>query len=399
MLNRVNNNLPIVSITGMGVITPCGLGIEQLWKSCLIKQSIIEEGLGTVKENFIQEMNSKIMASPWIKSFSKINSKSLQMTVYAISEALIQCQWESFNEDDLIIIGTTTGQISIWENELLSYSQGLSPNSKGKISLCKQSLSSLSEDLKNIFSFPGRIIIVASACSASTQAITIANEMLLSKRAKRCLAGGVEELSKLTISGFNCLKLLNQNLCKPFDQNRMGINLSEGAAFYSFELASNKPVLAHVVSGSTVLDSYHMTAPNPKGEGMQKAILAALNKAQIKPEEISFVHAHGTGSSHNDLAESYAIAQIFPHRPPVVSTKGVHGHALGASGSLELGICIKVLQQKIIPPVTGLETIDENITLNLPRNKQNSAVTFLLKTTLGFGGVNSTFILKAANHA
>jgi 3-oxoacyl-[acyl-carrier-protein] synthase II len=142
-----------------------------------------------------------------------------------------------------------------------------------------------------------------------------------------------------------------------------------------------------------------MTSPNPEGEGLQKAVLSTLSKCQVKSEEISFVHAHGTGSSQNDLAESTALAKIFPHRPFVVSTKGVHGHALGASGSLELGICLQAMIQKIIPPVTGLDTVDENITLNLPTSAQPANIQYLLKTTLGFGGVNSAFILKAANNA
>lgn len=380
----MKKNPPIVSITGMGVISPSGMGIESLWNACLNKQTLIENGLGTINENILP---------------SGIHGKSLSMAVYALTQAMTEAKWENFNQDDVIIIGTTTGQISVWENELISYSTGESPTPEAKIALSKQPLSSLSEDVKKALNFPGRIIILASACSASTQAIVLARDMLVSGRAKRCLAGGVEELGKLTISGFGCLKLLNLEACKPFDQNRMGINLSEGAAFYSFEINSTKPALAHILGGSTVLDSYHMTSPNPEGEGLQKAILTTLARSQVKSEEISFVHAHGTGSSHNDQAESFAIAKIFPQRPFVVSTKGVHGHALGASGSLELGICLQVLKNNTIPPVTGLDNVDEKISLNLPTSVQHTPVKYLLKTTLGFGGVNSAFILKVANNA
>jgi 3-oxoacyl-(acyl-carrier-protein) synthase len=374
----MKKNPPFVSITGMGVISPSGMGIESLWNACLNKQSLIQNGLGIIPENILPADNGK----------------SLAMATYAITQAVNEAKWGNFTQDDVIIIGTTTG-----ENELISYSTGVVPTPEGKIALRKQSLSSLSDDLKKTLKFPGRIIILASACSASTQAIVLAHDMLVNGRATRCLAGGVEELGKLTINGFGCLKLLNQDACKPFDQHRMGINLSEGAAFYSFEMNTQKPALAHILGGGTVLDSYQMTSPNPEGEGLQKAILTTLSKSQINADEISFVHAHGTGSSHNDQAESAALSKLFPHRPFVVSTKGVHGHALGASGSLELGICLQVLNKNIIPPVTGLDTVDENIKLNLPKTAQHTAIKYLLKTTLGFGGVNSAFILKAANNA
>ncbi|MBA2403952.1 MAG: beta-ketoacyl-[acyl-carrier-protein] synthase family protein [Bdellovibrionales bacterium] len=395
----MKKNSTIVSITGMGIISPAGQGIEPLWNACLQKQSLIENGLGTVKHDDIHAAQNSLTHSPWLKQAVDPKNKSLIMALYAITQALDEAEWEEFTPHDVIIIGTTTGQISIWEDELLSYTTGVSPAASGHAALCKQSLSSLSDDLKNILNFPGRIIILASACSASTQAMILAHDMLISGRANRCLAGGVEELGKLTINGFSSLKLLNNSPCKPFDQNRMGINLSEGAAFYSFEISPNRRSLAHFMGGASVLDSYHMTSPNPEGMGLQKAMLNTLANCRVKPADISFVHAHGTGSFHNDQAEAFALAQVFPNRPHVVSSKGVHGHALGASGALELGICLQVLNQSNIPPVTGLEIPDEKFSINLPTSVRHVSVGYLMKTTLGFGGVNSAFILKAENNA
>ena len=236
---------------------------------------------------------------------------------------------------------------------------------------------------------------MASACSASTQSLILGQQLIKSERAKRVLAGGVEELGKLTISGFGSLKLLNPEPCKPFDQNRAGINLSEGSAFYALEAATDKKSYATILAGDTVLDSYHMTSPNPEGSGLEKSILSSLKQSQLMPADIAFVHAHGTGSFHNDQAEAFAIHKVFPHAPEVISTKGIHGHALGASGSIEMGICLKILQQGLIPAVCGLVEKDANIHLNLPTKTVNKKVPYLLKTTLGFGGVNSSLILKA----
>jgi 3-oxoacyl-(acyl-carrier-protein) synthase len=274
-----------------------------------------------------------------------------------------------------------------------------SPHSVDIKKLAKQPLQTLADSLKNILDFPGRILILGSACSAATQAIISAQQFIESKRADRCIAGGVEELSDLTITGFSCLKLLSLNPCIPFDQARVGINLSEGAGFYTIERESAVKPLAYLYAGETVLDSFHMTTPSAHGDGLQKAMQAALKKNRLDSSDIDMVHAHGTGSIHNDQSEAYAINEIFPHHPPVISTKGVHGHALGASGAIELAICLRILNDNLIPPVTGLEAVDEQIKLNLPMAPLKKEIHYLMKTTLGFGGVNSTFILGKAPHA
>ncbi len=378
----------LAAITGMGILSPAGLGIEPLWKHCLNQQPLMLNGIAHVEESILQEAAASL-------SLPSTSGKSLVMSAWAISAAFTEARWKTFSSDDVIILGTTTGQISLWENTFSSFAAGNVLNEEDSQILSKQTLSSLSDDLKKVLKFPGRFIIVTSACSASTQALILGQEMLASGRAKRVIAGGVEELGKLTMSGFGCLKLLNQSSCMPFDQDRSGINLSEGAAFYSLETHPSTSPLGFIAGGDTVLDSYHMTSPNPEGAGLKKAVLSALERSDVKPSDISFVHAHGTGSSHNDLAEAFALRDIFPHLPEVISTKGVHGHALGASGALELGICIQTMKEGFIPPVTGLKTIDPVIKINLPQQGLKKNIQWMLKTTLGFGGVNSALVLKA----
>lgn len=377
-----------VSITGMGIISAAGMGITPLWNACLNKSAVTENGLGKISDSSLLQIQNQL-------NLKDISGKSLLMSLYAITEATQEAKWNDFTADDVIVIGTTTGQIGIWENDLLSYSASIAPGENGVQALSKQPLASLSNDLKKHLKFPGRIIILSSACSASTQAFILGEQLINSGRANRVIAGGVEELGQLTINGFGCLKLLNSSPCKPFDQNRAGINLSEGSAFYTLEKSSTKKSYGTLLGGDTFLDSYHMTSPNPEGLGLEKAILSALKQAEVKPSEIGFVHAHGTGSGHNDSSESFALHNLLPHGPEVVSTKGVHGHALGASGAIELGICLKIFSEKTLPPVTGLELVDESIKLNLPQTKKSKDVSYILKTTLGFGGINSALILKA----
>ncbi len=331
----------LIAVTGMGIISPAGNGIAPLWKSCLAKTPLMENGIARVNADIIAEASQSLASSSWIRSTPE--GKSMIMSAKAVTDAISAAQWNKFFPDDVMIIGTTTGQIGLWEGAFSRYASGIELNDKDIAALAKQPLSTLSRDLAEVLGFPGRILILTSACSASTQALILGQEMLKSGRAGRVIAGGVEELGNLTLSGFGCLKLLNTSACKPFDQDRIGINLSEGSAFYTLENNPSGKVLGYLAGGDSVLDSYHMTSPNPEGMGLQKAMLSALERAGINANEISFVHSHGTGSTHNDSSESFAIAATFPHSPEVVSTKGIHGHALGASGAIEFGICLQMV--------------------------------------------------------
>jgi 3-oxoacyl-(acyl-carrier-protein) synthase len=386
-------------VTGMGLVTPVGSGVNPLWESCLNKETFIKEGLGVITPELLNIFWEEISQSKWIKNKPQHLSKSAIFALHSIIHAIENAGWSEFTSKDMIIIGTTTGQICLWESEMIKLLK-INSNHKSDINkLSKQPLQTLADCLKNILNFPGKILILGSACSASTQAIIAAEQYLSNGRAERCIAGGVEELSELTITGFSCLKLLSLNPCMPFDQARVGINLSEGAAFYTFEKNSLTKPLAYLYAGETVLDSFHMTSPSAEGAGLQKAIRSTLKKNNLEAKNIDVLHAHGTGSIHNDQSEAYAINEIFSHRPPVISTKGVHGHALGASGAIEFGICLKILHENIVPPITGLNAVDEQVKLNLPTNLLKTDIKFLMKTTLGFGGVNSTFIIGRAPHA
>ncbi|MBY0415562.1 MAG: beta-ketoacyl-[acyl-carrier-protein] synthase family protein [Bdellovibrionales bacterium] len=388
-----------IAITGMGLVTPAGSGIAPLWKKCLERESFIQEGLGEITNQALESLWSDIASSKWVKHSPLYLSKSLILSLHSIIYAIEEAKWEFFTNKDIIIIGTTTGQIGRWEKDIMNLLKIDSDVQSDKNKMRAQPLQTLTENLKHVLDFPGNILVLASACSASTQAISSGYDFLASHRADRCIVGGVEELSALTITGFSCLKLLSTSPCKPFDESRVGINLSEGAGFYTLERGPiKKEAQAYIYGGETVLDSYHMTAPSVEGTGLQKSIWGALKKSNLRPEDITMVHAHGTGSIHNDQSEAFALSSVLSHNPPVISTKGVHGHALGASGAVEMGICLQILKTGIIPPVTGLETVDERIKVNVSNTAIKKEVKYLLKTTLGFGGVNTSFIL-GAHHA
>ena len=260
-----------------------------------------------------------------------------------------------------------------------------------------QPLGSLLEALSQILGFRGRSLLISSACTAATQAIAIGCHWIRQGRVKRCFVGGTEILCDLTVQGFKSLQLLSEIPAAPFDKNRTGINLSEGAGFLCLEAEPGPHPLA-VVSGSGLsTDSYHMTAPHPEGRGSLEAMQGALEMAGLQPSDISWVHAHGTGSQHNDLAEGNAIRQLFHGKMPwVSSTKWVHGHALGASGALETILCIEALKNKTILRTAGLKTPDPQIEVPHPSQHLHTNLNHILKNTLGFGGINASLVISKA---
>lgn len=389
------NSVDDISITGHGMLSPAGAGLNNLWKMCLKNQTLIKDGLGKISDADLSSVIQFVETSPRCIQKPLVKSKALYFSLFSIINAVDCAKWSQFETTDSIIIGTTTGSLTSWEDSIMDYSQGMSSESSIE-NIKEQSLGQLSLEIKKALGFKGKVLVTSSACSASTQAITLAYQQLKSNRSKRVIVGGVEELGKLTIRGFGSLKLLSKENCKPFDQNRTGINLSEGSAFYTIERSQHSPFLLR--NGSTVLDSYHMTSPHPEGKGYQKSIHESLSLSNLNKDSISLIHAHGTGSFHNDQSEGYALKEIFGNETPVISTKGVHGHALAASGAFELGIILKIIENQIIPPSSALKEQDKEIDLLLPKTPLENKVNHVLKATLGFGGVNSSFIVSRRDH-
>jgi len=212
---------------------------------------------------------------------------------------------------------------------------------------------------------------------------------------KRCLVGGVELLCELTRTGFQSLQIASKERCRPFDKDRAGINLSEAVVFLCLEMAGSENRLAQVSGFGIAGDASHMTAPHPDGDGCLRAMRGALSMAKLETRQVGWIHAHGTGSRHNDLAESRAINALFPSPPPVSSTKGVHGHALGASGALESVLVCRALREGKLLPNWGLENQDPEIKLDIIREAADSRALHVMKNTLAFGGVNTSLVFSA----
>ncbi len=368
---------PSVWITGLGAVSCLGGSVDELWSRALAGETGIVDGLGRVT------------------GFEGPRNRALAFSARSAREAMKQAGWEKLGPEDGLVLATTTGLLLDWDHALTGFSTGALPVEEFRRRFQSQPLGRAGQDLFAELGAPGAFTVLTSACSASTQALGVGAMWLETGRVKRCLVAGVEVLCDLTREGFKSLQLLSCEPSTPFDRDRKGINLSEGAAFLCLEGGSSG--LARVSGYGFSTDAFHMTGPHPEGEGSFRAMSQALRTAGLEPSNIDWVHAHGTGSQANDLSEGFAVARAFgEHRPWVSSTKWLHGHALGASGALETVLLVRAMNEGVILQTRGLKTPDEKIPVRHPESDLRERVRHVVKNTLGFGGVNAALVISSA---
>jgi 3-oxoacyl-(acyl-carrier-protein) synthase len=268
--------------------------------------------------------------------------------------------------------------------------------SKTIAAVAQQSLGSPALRLMEHFKIQGPRALITSSCSASLQALALGLMWIRSGKVRRCIVGATEIHSELTRVGFGSLRLLSKEICKPFDRNRTGINLGEGAAFLCLEagdLRRENP-WGYLTGAGLSTDAYHPTSPHPEGAGSVKALNAALRNGGLNAADIDWIYAHGTGSPANDSAEAQAIQQVFPHRPFVTSTKSSHGHALAASGVLESVLGLMAMKKNKILPTSHFQDPDPLIDLAILAKAKDHVVHHFVKNSLGFGGINASVIFS-----
>ena len=244
---------------------------------------------------------------------------------------------------------------------------------------------------------------ISTACSSATNAIITGTNMLRCGLADIVVAGGTECLSRFHLNGFNALMILDHEQCKPFDRDRAGLNLGEGAAYVVLETAASArnrgvtPICQLSGYGNTC-DAFHQTASSPDGEGAYLAMQQALTMAGLEPSDIQYINAHGTGTPNNDESESMAIRRVFGDAvPPVSSTKSFTGHTTSASGSIEAVFCMLALQHQFLPVNLNWHTPMENGIV--PLTSHHSPLTpirHIMSNAFGFGGNDSSIILSRA---
>ena len=250
------------------------------------------------------------------------------------------------------------------------------------------------------YGIKGIINTLNTACSSSANAIMVGSRLIKSGRAKRVIVGGVDSLAKYTVNGFNSLGILSSTATKPFDLNRIGLSLGEGAAYLvleDLEEAKGKPVYAEIKGYGNASDAYHTSSISDDADGVVLAIRQALDSASLSPSDIHYINAHGTGTGNNDQAEVVGFSTVFGSEvPPFNSTKSYTGHTLGASGALEAIYSIFSLKHGELYPSLSFESpIEEPYPLIPIKNYQNDVeISNVLSNSYGFSGSCTSLVIS-----
>ncbi len=257
---------------------------------------------------------------------------------------------------------------------------------------------SLAEFARDYFGLEGPAMAISTACSSSAKVFAAAARLLALGSIDAALVGGVDSLCLTTLYGFASLQLTAPQPCRPYDAERNGISIGEGAAFALLERAPAAPEAGSLLLLGTgeSSDAYHMSSPHPEGLGARMAMEAALRSAGLQPDGIDYLNLHGTATPANDAAEGKAVVALFGDRVPCSSTKGATGHTLGAAGAVEAVICALALQHNLLPGSPHTATLDPAIPVDYLLRARQGRVRRALSNSFGFGGSNCSLILGVA---
>jgi 3-oxoacyl-[acyl-carrier-protein] synthase II len=322
--------------------------------------------------------------------------RASRMMIGALGEALAQ---DRQFRPELAVIGTTSGGMSFGEN----YYRALHRHGALRETPAWIANYPPQKPLMDALEHAGMSVpcqIIANACASGTNAIGHAFEAVRSGQYERVLTGGYDALSELVFVGFDSLQASTPEKCRPFDRERSGMVIGEGAAILALENLDsarrrNAKILAEITGYGISTDNHHLTQPNPSGVGPRAAMEQALQSANLAPEEIDYVNAHGTATPFNDAAEGKAIAELFGNSVPVSSTKAMMGHSLGAAGAIEAIFCILALRNQFLPANINFRAPDGDVDLGIVANETRPAsLRAVISNSFGFGGTNASIVMQ-----
>ncbi len=403
-----------VVVTGMGAITPVGLNVEDFWQS--LKDG--KHGFATITRFDSSEYKAHVAAE--VKGFegkdymdfkaAKRMELFCQYAVAAAGEALRDSGLDMEKEDPYKVgcaVGSGIGSLQAMERE---YDKLVNKGpSKVNPLLVPLMISNMAAGNVSIqYGLKGKNINVVTACATGTNSIGEAFRAVQYGEADVMVAGGTESsVTPIGVAGFCSLTALSSvedpDKCSlPFDKNRSGFVMGEGAGVVVLEELEHAKkrgahIYAEVIGYGCTGDAYHITSPAEDGQGAAKAMLAALEDGKVKPEEVTYINAHGTATHHNDLFETRAIKMAFGEHAKnlrINSTKSMVGHLLGAAGAVEFVACVKEIEEDYIHKTLGYTTPDEEIDLNYCKEAYQEEVPYALSNSLGFGGHNASLLIK-----
>jgi len=395
-----------VFVTGIGVISALGFDIDET-ASALQKS---KSGIGRIslfdtvyKEEIpvaeVKASNNELAERAQVKQDGLFSRTSL-LGLIAARQALSQAQVRDFTGSRTgLISATTTGGMDRSERFFKEY---LKNDRRGRLrDIVTHDCGNSTEIIARQTGIKDYVTTISTACSSSANAILLGARLVKNGMLDRVLAGGVDALTLFTLNGFNSLMILDRNGCKPFDEERNGLTLGEGAGFLMIESErlvkkQGKTILGEVKGYGNACDAHHQTASSPEGNGAYLSMEKALITAGLKPAMIDYINAHGTGTKNNDLSEGIAIKRLFQDSVPAFSsTKAYTGHTLGAAGAIEAVFCIMALQhQWLYPNLNFRQTMKELGFSPVASFQHHVPVRYIMSNSFGFGGNNTSIIFS-----
>jgi 3-oxoacyl-[acyl-carrier-protein] synthase II len=403
-----------VVVTGMGCISPLGNDVPTTWKRLLAGES----GVGPITQFDASEFKTRFAAE--VKDFdanaflghkdARRMDRFAQMAVVATQQALEQSGLEVGEADSYrvgAIIGSGIGGVGTLLAEAEKFAER-GPRWVSPFMVPMMLPDTAAGQIAIHFGLRGPNLAVVTACASGSNAIGEATETIRRGAADAMIAGGAEgSIVAVAVAGFNVMDAISsrnddpQAASRPFDLNRDGFVVGEGAASLVLESlehakARGATIIAEVVGYAATNDAFHITAPAENGVPAAECMRLALENAGLKPSQIDYINAHGTSTVLNDVSETAAIKSVFgedAYDTPVSSTKSMTGHLLGAAGALEAMVCVKALQDGVMPPTINYEVPDPACDLDyVPNHKREAKLSYVMSNSFGFGGHNACLV-------
>ena len=404
-----------VVVTGIGCVSPLGIGVDETWKG------IVEGRSGITRITKFDASNLPSQIAGEVKNFKpqdfmpeKLVSRVDTFIQYAIASARMALEDANLVDVELgeragVIIGVGMGGVGQVEH----YTRILDERGYKRVTpfFIPMIIPNMAAgQVAILFGAKGPNLAVCTACAAGNHAIGEAYRMIKNGLIDIAICGGTESLiTPLTVAGFSVMKALStrndepEKASRPFDAKRDGFVIAEGAGILILEELTHAQkrgakVYAELIGYGATCDAYHMTAPSPDGEGAASCMKLALEDANIAPNEVDYINAHGTSTPLNDVAETKAIKKVFgehAYKLMVSSTKSMTGHLLGGAGGLEAVITVKALETGIVPPTINLEEPDPECDLDyVPNQARRANIKVAMSNAFGFGGTNACLVFK-----
>ncbi|MDR2861958.1 MAG: beta-ketoacyl synthase chain length factor [Syntrophobacterales bacterium] len=374
-------NAPRIFITSAGIISPFGKGKDAILP-------FLQKNVPALRPLSLFPTPSSPL--PVGEVSSPLPAEDMPRTHLLAMAAAEEAMKTITVPPDAIIVGTTTGGMARTE-ELLKKEE------TNAAAYQYHSAGSVAEVMARRFGCQGTVLAVSTACSSGLAALKLGMDLIRTGKAACVLAGGADSLCRLTYYGFHSLQLTDPTGARPFDRNRHGMSVGEGAAMFVLTAGEEPPpnAIAELLGAGLTCDAHHAATPHPHGEGTRQAMEQALAEAGLSPQDVNYINLHGTGTPENDLAEGKAIFSLFQGEeiPALSSLKGAWGHSLAASGAMGAVVAAMAIQNGFIPPNTGLKTTDPDIMLTPETTFIRKNISCAMVNALGFGGNNAVMVM------